>query len=285
MDGRGQPEQNTRVVQLPDHGQALKLLVVATSGVTEFDLGRDGDYTVGRSPTAEVWLDSASVSRAHALLVVREGQVSIQDLRSTNGTFLNGSKIGEEPEAVGPGDALRFGDLLAQLRGSTTPTERQPRLLGADEFADRMAEESERAVRFGGSFALLAVEANKTPATGDLRGIALPALRAVDVLTVRTPERVDILIWLMKMTTQCEREMAAVSFLSAWLMRRACRPTWASPISPSSSALGVKAATESMTMTSMAFDRTSMSAISSACSPQSGCDTRRSSSWTPSRRA
>jgi len=194
VDGSGQPEQNTRVVQLPDHGQALKLLVVAHSGVTEFDLGRDGDYTVGRSPSAEVCLDAASVSRAHALLVVREGRVSIQDLRSTNGTFLNGSKIGEEPEPIGPGDALRFGDLLAQLRGSALPTERQARLLGGDEFADRMAEEAERAVRFGSSFALLALEAIDGPRDADLRRIAMPALRAVDVLTVRTPERIDVLL-------------------------------------------------------------------------------------------
>ena len=44
-------------------------------------------------------------------------------------------------------------------------------------------------------------------------------------------------------------------------MSRACRPTWESPISPSSSARGVSAATESMTTTSTAPERTIMSAI------------------------
>ena len=44
----------------------------------------------------------------------------------------------------------------------------------------------------------------------------------------------------------------AVSFRSACDMRRACSPTWLSPISPSISARGVSAATESMTMTSRA---------------------------------
>jgi hypothetical protein len=62
---------------------------------------------------------------------------------------------------------------------------------------------------------------------------------------------------------------------SAWLIRRACRPGRLSPISPSISARGVSAATESMTSTSMAPERTSVSVISSACSPVSGCEISR----------
>ena len=53
----------------------------------------------------------------------------------------------------------------------------------------------------------------------------------------------------------------------AWLIIRACRPTVWSPIWPSSSAFGVSAATESIATRSTAPERTSMSAISSACSP------------------
>ena len=50
--------------------------------------------------------------------------------------------------------------------------------------------------------------------------------------------------------------MVPVSLRSACDMRRACRPMCESPISPSISALGTSAATESMTMTSMAPLRT-----------------------------
>ena len=71
----------------------------------------------------------------------------------------------------------------------------------------------------------------------------------------------------------------AVSLRSAWLISRACRPTWVSPISPSISARGVRAATESMTTTSSAPERISMSVISSACSPVSGWEM---SSWSMS---
>ena len=51
---------------------------------------------------------------------------------------------------------------------------------------------------------------------------------------------------------------------------RACKPMKLSPISPSSSALGTKAATESTTSTSILPVETSALVISRACSPQWG---------------
>ncbi len=92
-------------------------------------------------------------------------------------------------------------------------------------------------------------------------------------------------IWLMKITMQRDLEMEPVSLRRAWLISRACRPGSESPISPSSSAFGVSAATESTTSTSMAPERTSVSAISSACSPVSGWEISTFSRSTPSLRA
>ncbi len=88
-------------------------------------------------------------------------------------------------------------------------------------------------------------------------------------------------IWLMKMRQVFVLESVPVSLRSAWLMRRACRPMCESPMSPSISARGVRAATESTTMQSIAPERTRDSTISSACSPVSGCDTHSSSTLTP----
>ena len=73
--------------------------------------------------------------------------------------------------------------------------------------------------------------------------------------------------WLVKAQMVPERLRLPLSLRSAWLMSRACRPTKLSPISPSISALGVSAATESMATMSRAPLRTSISAISRACSP------------------
>src|SRR5689334_18286965 len=86
----------------------------------------------------------------------------------------------------------------------------------------------------------------------------------------------------MKTTAVRERLIAPASLRSAWLMRRACSPGSESPISPSISALGTSAATESITTTSTAPERTRISVISRPCSPVSGWETSRLSMSTPS---
>ena len=78
-----------------------------------------------------------------------------------------------------------------------------------------------------------------------------------------------------------EREMAAVSLRSACDMSRAWRPGSESPISPSISARGTRAATESMTTMSMALELMSVSPMLRACSPESGCEMSSSSRSTP----
>ena len=88
--------------------------------------------------------------------------------------------------------------------------------------------------------------------------------------------------WLMKIAVVLVWLSAPVILRRAWDMSRAWSPTWLSPISPSISAFGTSAATESMTTMSMAPDRISMSAISSACSPVSGWETSSASVSQPS---
>ena len=92
-------------------------------------------------------------------------------------------------------------------------------------------------------------------------------------------------IWLVKMTQVLLLAITPVSLRSACDINRACKPTKVSPICPSISARGTKAATESMTGTSSALLRTRVSAIFKASSPQSGCDTRMSAVSTPMMRA
>ncbi len=77
-------------------------------------------------------------------------------------------------------------------------------------------------------------------------------------------------IWLMKMIMVLLWLAMAVNFRRACAIMRAWRPTCCSPISPSSSARGVSAATESTTTTEIIFDRTKLSKILSASSPLFG---------------
>jgi len=65
---------------------------------------------IGRHESAEVRLDDASVSRQHAELVPTERGWRLRDLNSTNGTFLNGNKIGQGDWPLRERDILECGE-------------------------------------------------------------------------------------------------------------------------------------------------------------------------------
>jgi len=67
-----------------------------------------GTSRVGRDPACEVVLDSASVSRRHARIVVGDGPPRVEDLGSKNGTWVNGRRI-DSAAALHDGDEVRFG--------------------------------------------------------------------------------------------------------------------------------------------------------------------------------
>ena len=83
---------------------------------------REGETTLGRSRGSGVVLRDPSVSRGHALLSVNGEQVTIQDLRSSNGTYVNGSRVQSET-AVAEGDRLTIGETQAFLRRAGRPGE------------------------------------------------------------------------------------------------------------------------------------------------------------------
>ena len=64
--------------------------------------------TVGRLPENSICIPSPMVSRYHARIVCASGRSVIQDLQSTNGTFVNGSRIPQSSE-LSQGDRIQFG--------------------------------------------------------------------------------------------------------------------------------------------------------------------------------
>jgi putative nucleotidyltransferase with HDIG domain len=65
----------------------------------------------GRLSTLEVVLDDASVSRRHAEMRISNGGWRVRDLGSTNGTFINGTRLGPGEVPLKPHDLVRFGNL------------------------------------------------------------------------------------------------------------------------------------------------------------------------------
>ncbi len=77
----------------------------------------EGSYLAGAAADCNIVLDSPAVSGYHALLVVRGGEISLQDLKSSNGTFVNGVELKPDcPQNVIPGDSIRFGNVSAVLQ-------------------------------------------------------------------------------------------------------------------------------------------------------------------------
>ncbi len=86
----------------------------------------EGENLVGRADTnvkCDVPIAHGTTSTRHAAIRCADGQVSIQDMKSTNGTFVNGRRV--EPNvatSVQAGDKLRFGAytvhiMMAEHRG------------------------------------------------------------------------------------------------------------------------------------------------------------------------
>ncbi|OEJ39295.1 cell division protein FtsK [Streptomyces agglomeratus] len=86
-----------------------------------------GQIRVGRSAEADVPLDDPDVSRLHcAVTLTQDGQVTVADLGSTNGTSLDGEDLTEHPVPLPPGALLRVGEsalrLLTGHRPAPLPT-------------------------------------------------------------------------------------------------------------------------------------------------------------------
>jgi pSer/pThr/pTyr-binding forkhead associated (FHA) protein len=69
----------------------------------------DGDIVLGRGERAEIRLEDPFASSRHARVYEQGNAVVIEDLRSTNGTYLN-EELLQGARPLHPGDRLRIGD-------------------------------------------------------------------------------------------------------------------------------------------------------------------------------
>jgi predicted component of type VI protein secretion system len=79
----------------------------------------EGDRTIGREG-ADITLDDDQVSRSHARVSVADGVVTIEDLGSTNGTFVNGARI-DAAATLALGDTVRIGGTTFALEAEVEP--------------------------------------------------------------------------------------------------------------------------------------------------------------------
>ena len=80
------------------------------------------DVTVGRVRGNDIVLPKGNVSKHHCRLFVRGGEILVEDLRSTNGTYVNGRKIAE-PTPVSASDKVFVGDFIIRVTSQASSME------------------------------------------------------------------------------------------------------------------------------------------------------------------
>ena len=94
------PELSLEIVEGPSAGRQILL---------------GGPLVVGRGQEAEVVLDDPRVSRRHVRISPHGGTAVVEDLQSSNGTFVNGNEL-YAPATIGPGDDILVGVTVLELR-------------------------------------------------------------------------------------------------------------------------------------------------------------------------
>lgn len=82
-------------------------LQAITGEITGQEISIDRDMLVGRHQDADVLLQAAEVSRRHAALLLKDQLLWVQDLNSSNGTFINDIRI-EQEKQLHDGDIVQF---------------------------------------------------------------------------------------------------------------------------------------------------------------------------------
>ena len=73
------------------------------------------EMTIGRAAGCAVSIEDPLISQLHARIFRRDGQYFVEDLGSTNGTYLNRKRVGG-PIPIAPNDRLAMGDTVLEIK-------------------------------------------------------------------------------------------------------------------------------------------------------------------------
>jgi hypothetical protein len=106
------------VVAGPASDARARLIVVQAAGGLRtgdfFEIG--SGITIGRAPQSEIVIDDNFASGRHARVFGADGAIYVEDLESTNGTYVNGRRVATRAQ-LRPDDLVRIGDVELRLDG------------------------------------------------------------------------------------------------------------------------------------------------------------------------
>jgi DNA-binding NtrC family response regulator len=154
-----------------------------------------GSVSVGRDDSADVRITDELASRLHARFHIdASGTVAVEDLQSSNGTFVRGERIetGQRlPIQLGEAVTIGFTHLMIQRRRPAPP---RRRFQGHGAFEERLEDACARAAHSGAGLAVVRVQiANEEPA-GAAADVVAGALRAGDLLAQYAPGDYEALL-------------------------------------------------------------------------------------------
>src|SRR5262249_13463792 len=72
------------------------------------------EITIGRVDENDICLPKGNISKKHTKIVVKDGKIIVLDLKSTNGTYVNGKKLAG-PQVITPSDKVYVGDFIISV--------------------------------------------------------------------------------------------------------------------------------------------------------------------------
>lgn len=110
MDNHQTNAVNT--MNLTDNSQGTSWQLIGLSpALADLTIDIDKSLSIGRSDSNDLVLATSQISRQHAKINRIGEQLYVQDLGSSNGTFINGERIGTDAHALQATDELAFADL------------------------------------------------------------------------------------------------------------------------------------------------------------------------------
>src|SRR5262249_25555523 len=102
----------------------VSLLLYHREGAQAVPLQQGPGGVVGREPPSDIFVSDPNLSRRHARFTLSSGQVIVEDLGSTNGTWLNAGRV--QRAVLNPGEEVVLGSVRASVhvleRGSMDPS-------------------------------------------------------------------------------------------------------------------------------------------------------------------
>lgn len=93
---------------------SFTIVITEKGGKPRAEVFDQGEITIGRVQGNDIVLPKGNISKRHSRIVQRDGKFIIVDLKSTNGTYVNGKRI-SAPQVLKDGDKLYIGDFTITL--------------------------------------------------------------------------------------------------------------------------------------------------------------------------